>query len=177
MGSVDKIIKIAENILIASEQTRDESKYRMAPADIIVIIAEIIDSLNDLVKKNNVNIKFNIHPTKIIISMDQERMRLALSNIIDNAVRYSRDGDVDIVIKEDKEILIEIIDTGIGMPSDQQNRIFTKLFRARNAISLEPNETGLGLFIAKNIIEKHKGRIWFLSNENKGTTFFVALPK
>ncbi|MDO8555046.1 MAG: HAMP domain-containing sensor histidine kinase [bacterium] len=177
IGSVDNIIKIASDILIASEQTRDESKYQMAPADLIVVISEIIGNLNDLSKRKNVNIRFNDHPMKIILAMDQEKLRLALNNIVDNAVRYSRDCDINIVVKEAQEILIEITDIGIGIPSDQQDRIFTKLFRARNAISLEPNETGLGLFIAKNIIEKHNGRIWFVSSENKGTTFFVALPK
>lgn len=177
-ASVDKIVKIADSILTASEQTRDESKYKTAPCDLVALIADIIDELDDLAARRNVNINFNIRPAKLILPLDQEKTRLALTNILDNAVRYSRDGDINISIKEDadKEVVIEITDSGIGIPADQQDRIFTKLFRGRNAISLEPNETGLGLFVAKNIIEKHKGRIWFSSKENQGTSFFVALP-
>jgi len=67
-------------------------------------------------------------------------------------------------------------DNGIGILKDQQNRIFTKYFRGTNALKTETEGTGLGLFIAKNIVEVHGGKIWFTSEEGKGTSFFFTVP-
>ena len=175
-NSVDKIIKVADSILLASEQTKDEFKYKSVPSDLIIILKETIDDLKESASKRNTAIHFEDYPEKIIISIDQQRMRLALANIIDNAILYSPNGDIHITVKENSEIIVSVADNGIGIPEDQQKRIFTKLFRARNALSIEPNETGLGLYITKSIIEKHGGRIWFESKEGEGTTFFIALP-
>jgi len=175
-NSVDKIMKVADSILLASEQTKDEFKYKPVMSDLIIILKETIDDLKESASKRNTAIHFEDYPEKIIISIDQQRMRLALANIIDNAILYSPNGDIHITVKENSEIIVSVADNGIGIPEDQQKRIFTKLFRARNALSIEPNETGLGLYITKSIIEKHGGRIWFESKEGKGTTFFIALP-
>lgn len=176
-GSIDKIMKVADTILLASEQTKDEFKYKPVPSDLITILKETIDYLKEPAAKRNTIVHFENYPEKIIVPIDPQRIRLAFTNIIDNAIRYSPKGSVNIAIKDGLEVVVSVADNGIGIPEDQQKRIFTKLFRARNAVSIEPNETGLGLYITKSIIEKHGGRIWFESKEGKGTTFFVALPK
>ena len=75
-----------------------------------------------------------------------------------------------------KAIKFSIKDTGVGIPKDQQERVFTKFFRGANVMRMDTEGTGLGLFITKNIIEAHGGKIWFESEENKGTTFFFTLP-
>jgi two-component system sensor histidine kinase VicK len=75
-----------------------------------------------------------------------------------------------------KEVGVSVHDTGLGIPADQQERIFTKFFRATNAMRVDTEGSGLGLFISKNIIDAHGGRIWFKSEEGKGTTLSFALP-
>ena len=74
------------------------------------------------------------------------------------------------------QILFSVKDTGIGIPTSQHNRVFGRFFRADNAVKTETEGTGLGLFIAKNIIEAHSGKIWFESQEGEGTTFYFVLP-
>jgi len=75
-----------------------------------------------------------------------------------------------------KEIEFSIKDTGVGIPEDQQKRVFTKFFRGTNVMRLETEGSGLGLYISKNIIEAHDGKIWFESKEGKGATFYFSLP-
>ena len=71
---------------------------------------------------------------------------------------------------------IKVTDSGIGIPEDQKPRLFSRFFRAQNAVKVETDGTGLGLYIVKSIVEKHHGKIWFESTENVGTTFFIELP-
>lgn len=98
--------------------------------------------------------------------------------MIDNAIHYTMPGGkVTVILTGDKnEIKITVKDTGIGIPQNQQERVFSKFFRAANAMRVQTDGTGLGLFITKNIIEAHGGKIWFESEEGKGTTFYFTLP-
>lgn len=78
--------------------------------------------------------------------------------------------------KRNDSILIKVQDSGYGIPEIEKNKIFTKLFRANNIKGKEPNGTGLGLYIVKSVIDAYKGKIWFESKENIGSTFYVTIP-
>ena len=105
---------------------------------------------------------------------------MVVQNLIENAINYSpRAGKIFVSINENidkQEIEFQIKDNGIGIPKNQQSRIFTKFFRAENAIKAEPVGSGFGLFINKNIIEAHRGKIWFESKDGEGTTFHFTIP-
>ena len=110
--------------------------------------------------------------------IDVEKIKIAIDNIINNAITYTpTGGKVTISLSGNKEeIEFSVKDTGIGIPENQQERIFTKFFRGANATKMETEGTGLGLFIVKNIIEAHGGKTWFESKEGVGTTFYFNLP-
>ncbi len=110
--------------------------------------------------------------------MDPDKVKLVITNLIDNAVRYtSEKGKVVVSLeKNDNNIEVSVEDSGIGIPEDQKERIFTKFFRASNAVRTETEGSGLGLFICKNIIEAHDGEVWFESEEGKGSKFYFSLP-
>ncbi len=112
------------------------------------------------------------------VSIDVEKIRLSVQNLLDNALRYTpAGGSVTISLNRDKkDVEFSIKDTGLGIPKDQQNRVFAKFFRAANVMRTDTEGSGLGLFIAKNIIEAHDGRIWFESEENRGSAFHFTLP-
>jgi two-component system sensor histidine kinase VicK len=77
---------------------------------------------------------------------------------------------------DQKEMKFSISDTGIGIPESEQENVFKRFFRASNALKFETEGNGIGLYLAKNIVEAHGGKIWFESKENKGTTFYFTLP-
>lgn len=112
------------------------------------------------------------------LQTDPSLMRMILTNLYNNAVKYSRDeGEVEVTFrKERNEVVFEIRDTGIGIPVSEQPRIFSKVFRASNASRDVPDGTGLGLYIAKKAVQVLRGRIDFSSTEYVGTTFSVVVP-
>ena len=102
-----------------------------------------------------------------------------LQNLIDNAIKYSKNGgkvNVTASLGPKDVVYINIEDTGIGIPEADKANIFTRFFRAANAQKIVADGSGLGLYIAKNIIEVHGGTLSFVSEEGKGTTFTVTLP-
>ena len=78
--------------------------------------------------------------------------------------------------REKNAILVKVEDTGVGIPQHQLSRLFTKFFRGENVIRLQTEGSGLGLYIAKNIVTRHKGKMWVESEEGRGTTVYVMLP-
>jgi len=115
---------------------------------------------------------------------------MVLQNLLSNAVKYTPEkGQVKFnisqhntgetvagILVESDSVYVEVNDTGMGIPKKQQDKIFTKLFRADNVRAADTEGTGLGLYIVKSIVDHSGGRIWFNSEENKGTTFSLLLP-
>lgn len=113
-----------------------------------------------------------------VMGSDKNLVRMIVTNIFSNAVKYTREkGTIHIGYKKHNDVLeISIVDNGIGIPVGDQEKIFTKLFRAENATRDVPDGTGLGLYIVKEAVEVLKGKITFTSGQNVGTTFTVILP-
>ena len=99
-------------------------------------------------------------------------------NLIENALKYTpMNGTVQVTARiVDNFLEVSVKDSGIGIPEDQKYNIFSKFFRAANAMKIETVGSGLGLFIAKEVAVRHGGKIWFESKIGEGTTFFVQLP-
>ncbi|MBI3088996.1 MAG: ATP-binding protein, partial [Candidatus Colwellbacteria bacterium] len=118
--------------------------------------------------------------TTINTMIDAGRLGLAISNLLDNAIKYNvKNGTVTVKIERltDKPYLqVSIKDNGIGIPPEEAPKLFTKFFRSENAARIETEGSGLGLYITKNIIERHGGAIWAESILGRGTTFYFTLP-
>ena len=117
---------------------------------------------------------------KLKLKIDSNKLNMAFNNIIDNAIKYNTEhGNVIVKVfkaSDPRYIAITIEDTGMGIPNEAKANVFKKFFRAENAVKAEANGSGLGLYIAKNIIEHHGGNIWLESAIHHGTTFHVTLP-
>jgi two-component system sensor histidine kinase VicK len=112
------------------------------------------------------------------VMIDREALRIVLQNLLSNAIQYSPPGKQILVqVRQDKrQTMIIVQDHGIGIPRNEQHKLFSKLFRAANAKNVEPGGSGLGLYIVKAMIEQSGGRVWFESTERRGSTFYATIP-
>lgn len=142
---------------------------------------ELDDTMQELapqIKQKRISLIKNIEKDLPVINADRKLLRIILQNLLVNAVTYTPEGGTvtATIAREKNEVIITVADTGIGIPLQQQPKIFQKFFRADNAQTKEPGGNGLGLYIVRSIVQNVGGRIWFTSEENVGTTFCVALP-
>jgi len=177
--SNDRMIKLVDDLLDVSHiDEMGKFKIILAKEDFSSIINETVDRQKNIAKEKGIKIKLSPKcKLKMFLSVDREKIEQALQNILSNAIKYSPEGGIISVDcnKKDGKLVCSFADKGIGIPTYQQPRVFERFFRADNVITVGSG-TGLGLYIAKFIVESHDGKIWFESKENKGTTFYISLP-
>jgi PAS domain S-box-containing protein len=177
--SNERMISLINDLLDITRIEEGRYLYRPTLAGLEDITQFVLNSYKEEFEKRKIKCIF-LKPTKRLpaVKVDIEKIRLAIQNLIDNAIKYTPvAGEVTVSLKcGKKEIELSVKDTGVGVPKDQQNRVFTKFFRGVNVIRMETDGSGLGLYITKNIIEAHGGKIWFESEEGKGSTFYFSIP-
>jgi len=149
------------------------------PTDLKKLVISVISEQQPQIDEKRIKFvpSFDAHIS--LLQADPKLLRMVVENLLSNAIKYTPDGGrVKLVLShnDDKTVSIIVSDTGYGIPKNQQDKIFTKLFRADNVVGKDTEGTGLGLYIAKSIVEQAGGKIWFESDENKGTTFSVTMP-
>jgi signal transduction histidine kinase len=169
--------RLLENLLEWAKAQRGKLSFNPEPVDLNILLNEEIKILSEMAKPKNIALESYI-PENIRIVADQNMIKTILRNLISNAIKFThRNGKVEVkVIAENQHINISVADTGIGMTDD----IIAKIFRIDSDLSTlgTDNEkgTGLGLFLCKEFVEKHNGKIWVESVSGKGSTFTFALP-
>jgi PAS domain S-box-containing protein len=178
-NSNERMITLINDLLDVTRIEEGRYLYKPIPADFEPIVQLVINSYKEEFEKKKIEIWFNKPEKKLPqVVIDIEKIRLAVQNLLDNALRYTPPGGKVIVSLKyiKKEIEFSVQDTGVGIPEDQQGRIFGKFFRGANVLRMETEGSGLGLYITKNIIEAHGGKIWFESEEGRGSTFYFTIP-
>ncbi len=177
--SNERMIDLINDLLNVARIEEGRFLYEPADASPEEIADSVIDSLKEKAESRNIKLVFRKPASPLpFVKMDKEKINIALTNLITNAINYThRDGEITVELLSDaKSVKFRVQDNGVGIPKEEQNRIFTKFFRASNVVKMDTSGTGLGMFITKNIVEAHGGKIWFESEENKGTTFHFTLP-
>jgi signal transduction histidine kinase len=174
----ERLIGLVNEMLQANRIERGVLPLQKVSTQLVDLIDNVLYEVLPIAAKTAVSIHFDhsaAAPPPLVV--DPEKMRAVFQNLIENAVKYTRPGgEVHIrVSAAGNTVQFAISDNGIGIPAEEQAHIFSRFFRATNAKRVDPNGTGLGLYIAKNIIEMHGGRIWLESSEGKGTTFYFTL--
>lgn len=179
LDSTNRVISIVNDLLDIVRIEEGREVYKLIPYNLEKVAQSVIETYREIIKKKNIKFEYNVLNRKLPkVKIDPQKIYLVIQNLLDNAIRYSPPGGiVSINIMSDgKDVKFSISDTGIGIPKKEKDSIFKKFFRGSNATKAHTEGNGIGLYIAKNIIEAHGGKIWFDSEENKGTTFYFTLP-
>jgi PAS domain S-box-containing protein len=139
------------------------------------LIDEIVQDMSDSTEKHNLTFA-----SKSTVSVYADRFRIyqVLTNLLTNAIKYSPGGgDIKVTLKKEKnKVLISVKDFGIGVPKDQQKKIFDRLYQVTDPKEKTFPGLGMGLYISREIVKRHRGSIWVESERGKGSTFFITLP-
>lgn len=177
--STQRLINLIENLLNVARVERGVFNINKQSVDWVTSAKQTIQELTFRAKDKNITLQFIDPPSPIPhIQADTLRINEVLTNLIVNAINYTpENGSITVTIDTNgKEVITHIKDTGVGIPKDKQDRLFTKFFRVSNTIDTGAKGTGLGLYISKQIIDLHHGHIWVESEVGKGSTFSFALP-
>jgi len=177
--SNERMISLINDLLNVTRIEEGRYLYKPQLSQIEKVIQPVIASYQDEIKKKKIKFDFKKPKKKLPkVKIDIEKIKLAIQNFLDNAIKYTPPGGkVTVSLRSiEKGIEFQVRDTGVGIPEDQRDRVFTKFFRATNVMRMETEGSGLGLYIAKNIIEAHGGKVGFESKEGEGTTFYFTLP-
>jgi signal transduction histidine kinase len=175
----ESLIYLVEDLLKEAKTDEPDQLENRSLVNLEDLVNPVADFYKDEMKRKNIIFKFN-KPIKKLpeVLAEPEKIKMVIQNLFDNAVKYTpSNGKIEINIMSGKqEVKFIIKDSGIGIPEGQKEKIFTRFSRGINATETKAAGSGLGLSIAKDIIENHRGKIWFQSKENEGSIFFFTLP-
>jgi signal transduction histidine kinase len=178
-NSNERMLCLVNDLLTLNHTEEVSIHYNFKKLDIIILLEETIFEFYGETNKKQIELIFLKPETSLpLLNCDEEMIRVVIQNLIENSIKYSNTGGKVFIsiIKKEKDIQISVHNNGIGINDEDKNKIFQKFFRAQNAKDKDISGSGLGLFTAKNIIEKHNGKIWFENIQSGGITFFVTLP-
>ncbi len=174
----DRMVNLVNDLLNVSRIEEGRYIYEPEDADFMDVINQVIDDYKGYIEKKGITFDF-IKTEKGLprVSVDKEKISMVVQNFLDNAMKYTKEGKITLKLDVvDNNIKVSVTDSGVGIPDDQQKRLFNKFFRAANVQRMDTEGSGLGLFIAKNIVEAHKGEVGFTSVYGQGSTFYFTLP-
>lgn len=173
-----RMVELVNSLLNVSRLELGTFAIEPAPTDVVKMVEDVIKELQPTIIQKKLKVNFEHADNIPIIQADPKLFRIVFQNLLSNAVKYTpEEGSVILKMKTDKKnLLVEVADTGYGIPTQEQSRIFQKLFRAENVRAKDTEGTGLGLYIVKSIIDHADGKITFKSEEDKGTTFYLEVP-
>ena len=178
LSSIQRMSGLVDDFLQVS---RFELGTRVVKEEVVTLTELFDDIVAEQVEKistKHLQITKQYDPAISSISTDVSLLRMIVTNLYTNAVKYSRvGGEITLSYKRNgEEVVIEVRDNGMGIPIGEQPRVFSKIFRASNAVREVPDGTGLGLYIVKKAVQTLQGRVTFISAEDMGATFTVVIP-
>lgn len=178
LESIRRMTILVDDFLRVSRFELGTFQPELAEVNLTQLCEDILVEQSVRAQQKNIEVKTFFDPEITTIRTDPNLMRMIITNIYTNAVKYTREeGTIHLGLgKKDGDLIITIEDNGMGIPPGDQDAIFSKLFRAGNAIRNVPDGTGLGLYIVKEAVNVLRGSVSFTSTENIGTTFEVKLP-
>jgi PAS domain S-box-containing protein len=175
--SGDTLSSLVENILSLTHIERKTIKLDLKPTDIASVVENLLAGFKETAAGKSIEIANSTIGDIPNVLADKLRIGEVFSNLVDNAIKYTKKGKVTVkVYNTDTDVVVSVMDTGIGIPKEAQKHLFTKFYRVTGDLQSGAKGTGLGLYICKAIVEMHGGKIWAESNNDQGSTFYFSLP-
>ena len=178
--STARMIRLVGDILNVSRIELGRVRIVPEPTDANALILSYLEELKPLAEAKKVTIKFEPDSKLDKVNLDPAVFGQIVHNLVGNAIRYTKEGQGEVQIRFSKQpsdgYVLAVSDNGIGIPAEAQAHIFERFYRAENAIAVEGEGTGLGLYLVKLILDSVGGRVRFESHNGKGTAFYATLP-
>ncbi|HEY6736818.1 MAG TPA: ATP-binding protein, partial [Candidatus Saccharimonadia bacterium] len=177
-GASERMVNLISDLLNVSRLSAGRFLIQAKPTDMVQMVADEVRQLQSHAKSKGIGLVY-VKPEGDfpLVELDDNKTRQVVMNFIDNAIYYTQEGEVRVILElAGDHVRLEVRDTGIGVPREAQRKLFSKFYRAENAQIVRPDGTGLGLYLAKRVVEDQGGTIIFSSVEGKGSTFGFELP-
>ncbi|MGN0435386.1 MAG: sensor histidine kinase [Wujia sp.] len=177
VAEIDRETKIINDLLTLVKMDKQSAEMNIEEVDINALLEIILRRVAPIAQTRGIEINYESY-REVIAQVDEVKMSLALTNIIENAVKYNVDnGWIKVTLNADhKNFHVKVADSGVGIPDDCKDQVFERFYRVDKARSRDTGGTGLGLAITKNVILMHKGTIKLYSESGEGTTFTIKVP-
>jgi len=173
-----RMVALVNDLLNVTRIEEGRYVYEPEETELMEIINPIIEAYKEHIENKGLEFEFQKPEEELpMVKVDKEKIGIVVQNFLDNAMKYTMEGKVSLTIEHiNGKIKVSVADNGVGIPDDQQKRLFNKFFRAANVQRMDTEGSGLGLFIAKNIVESHGGKVGFQSKAGEGSLFYFTLP-
>lgn len=177
VDEIDRETKIINDLLTLVKMDKKSAEMNLEEISINDLLEVILKRVTPIARSRGIEITYESY-RDVVATVDEVKLSLALTNIIENAVKYNVDnGWVKVTLNADhKNFYVKVADSGVGIPDDCKEQVFERFFRVDKARSRDTGGTGLGLAITKSVIVMHKGTIKLYSESGEGTTFTIKIP-
>jgi len=174
--ATDRLVELTETLLDVTRIQAGRLILSFASYDLVSLVRKVVQRVQEGAPHHSIGLQTRLE--SLVVSLDAFRIEQVLLNLLHNAVKYSpARGSITVTLEgnqEQNQVVMQVQDHGIGIPAEQQPLLFQRFARAYNVEGI--TGVGLGLYLCRELVERHGGRIWFESIEGQGSTFFVALP-
>ncbi len=177
-GRLKTMISMIRDLLILARTREETRKLRLETVDLKEIVTRIGKLYSEKAQRKGIDFHLEMEDHQILTEGDKDMLEQMVENLLSNAIKYTEKGSVEVklVARSDGWVIFQVKDSGIGIPPEDIQNLFTDFFRARNARKLQALGTGLGLSLIKQTAEQHKGTVEVHSEEGRGSLFTVRLP-
>lgn len=170
-------IRLISDIMTISKLDQKKLGFHMGRVDLSRLLLNVRDDMQEQAREKGIGLYYEMPEDDVIVSADEHRLMQVVVDLVNNAIKFTQNGGITLRLEKSGEnAQVEVQDTGIGIPEKEIGHIFERFYQVDHSITRRYYGSGLGLSIAKGIIEEHRGRIWAKSRPGEGTTFIFTIP-